>query len=149
MTIGNGIRRHLLDDATIAALVAARVYPLRLPQPKPAPAVNLPAITISRISVQRLGHLRGTEGVARPRVQVDYWAPTHDAASQGGALVRQRLNGFAGTFTLTSDSPAVEVYVQGVFFADERDLFEEDIHGGVCRHSADYLIFHSTNVGTV
>jgi len=42
--IGVALRAHLLDDASIAALVGARVYPLRLPQ-----KAVMPSIVIQRV----------------------------------------------------------------------------------------------------
>lgn len=147
MTLGSALRAHLLADAAISAVVAARIYPLRLPQPK-KDAVNLPAIVLQRISTVRYAHLRGAEALARPRLQVDCWATTHDAATSLGTLVRQRLNGFAGTWT-SDESPSVDIAVQAIFLENEQDLFEEEIQGGLCRHSADYFVFHSTVEGTV
>lgn len=147
MTVGEALRTHLLSETSIAGLVAGRVYPLRLPQPK-AGVTNLPAIVLTRISGIRYPHLRGAESLARPRYQVDCWANTHDAATALGTLVRQSLNGFAGTWT-SDDSPAIDIRVQAILLVDERDLFEEEIQGGLCRHSADYFLWHQTNEGTV
>lgn len=143
MTLGTGLRTHLLSDTTIAGLVSGRIFPLRLPQ-----KAEMPAIVYQQISGVRFAHLRGAEALARPRFQVDCWARTHDGAVALGAFVRQRLNGFAGTWT-SDESPSVDITVQAILLQDERDLFEEEILGGLCRHSADYFIFHSTNEGTV
>lgn len=142
MTIGTALRAHLLADATLAAVVTARIYALRLPQ-KP----TLPAVVLQRISGFRWKHLRGSGALARPRFQVDSWAQTHDAASELGAVVRQRLEGFTGEWPI-GGSPPVTVRVS-VLFEDERDLFEEDVLGGLCRHSADYFLFHQTAGGTL
>jgi len=147
VTLGAALRAHLLADTAIAAIVAARIYPLRLPQPK-KDAVNLPAIVLQRISTVRYAHLRGAEALGRPRWQVDCWAATHDAATSLGALVRQRLNGFAGTWT-SDESPSVDIVVQAILLENEQDFFEEEIQGGLCRHSADYFLYHSTAEGTV
>lgn len=142
MTITAALRAHLLDDGPIAALVAGRCYPLRLPQ-----KVTLPAIVLTRISETRVAHLRGADALARPRYQVDCWATTHDAATELGTLCRQRLNGYTGTWT-DSDSPATLVSVK-ILIDGVHDLFDEDISGGSCRHSADYLIWHSCAEGAV
>jgi hypothetical protein len=142
VTIGTALRAHLLGDAAIAALVVARIYPLRLPQ-----KTVLPAIVLTRISTVRYGHLRGNEALARPRYQVDAWATTHDAATELGGLVRQRLNGYAGLWS-DGESPETSVYTK-ILFDSEQDLFDEDISGGSCRHSADYFLFHGTADGTV
>jgi uncharacterized protein DUF3168 len=142
--LGAALRAYLLDDVQIAALVGNRVYPLRLPQ-----KVTLPAIVLTRISGLRFAHLRGADALARPRYQVDCWAATHDAASRLGALCRQRLNGYTGTWS-DADSPATTIPVTILLDADgDRDLFDEDISGGSCRHSADYFVWHGTADGAV
>jgi hypothetical protein len=138
------LRAHLLGDVQIAAMVAERVYPLRLPQ-KTVP----PAIVLTRISGPRFGHLRGADGIARPRYQVDSWAVTHDVATLLGTLCRLRLNGYTGTW---SDSDSPETIIRVTILMDpegDHDLFDEDISGGLYRHSADYLVWHSCAEGAV
>ncbi len=130
-----GLRAFLLDDTDIASLVLTRIYPLRLPQ-----KVTLPAIVLTRVSDLRDAHLRGVQAQAKARYQVDYWAQTYDGAALGGALCARRLGGFQGTWTLTT-SPPQTVSVT-ILPEPEMDLFEEDINGGVCRHSADYGLWH-------
>lgn len=144
VTIGAALRAHLLDDNTIASIVSGRVYPLRMPQ-----KVNLPAIVLTRVSGMRFAHLRGADALARPRYQVDCWAVTHDGATVLGTLCRQRLNGYTGTWS-DDDSPATLIPVTILMDPEgDRDLFDEDIAGGSCRHSADYLVWHGTADGTV
>ncbi len=145
MTISDGLRAHLLADASIAALVATRIYPLRLPQKVPTPLTG--AIVLQRISSIRWAHLRGQGALARPRFQVDSWAQTYDGAVALGTLVRSRLEGYQGTWS-DGSSPPVELSVT-VLFQSEADMFEEEVQGGLCRHTADYFIFHSTNGGQV
>jgi hypothetical protein len=140
--LGVALRAHLLDDGAIAALVGTRVYPLRLPE-----KLVLPAIVLTRISEVRYGHLRGNEALARPRYQVDCWASTHDGATALGTLVRQRLNGYTGTWS-DDESPATTIPVT-VLFDSAQDLFDPDILGGSCRQSADYFVFHGTAAGAV
>lgn len=143
MTIGEGLRAYLLGDMDIESLVSARVYPLRLPQPKKdAPLV--PAIVYQRVSEARDQHLRGAGTLTPARYQVDAYGLTHDSATALGLLVRARLDGFAGAF-VTDGSPSERVNVQAVLFLDARDLFESDILGGLCRYSADYrVVYRST-----
>src|SRR4051812_32278487 len=105
MTIGQLFRAHLLADPAIAALVVARVYPIRLPQ-----KATYPAITYRRVSGVRENVLRGPASLARPRMQVDAWGVTHDDATALGALVRQRLENYVGTWS-DGGSPAVTTAV--------------------------------------
>jgi hypothetical protein len=123
MMIGAALRAHLLDDVSIAAMVATRCYPLRLPQ-----KTVLPALVLTRISGWRDAHLRGVGGIAQPRYQLDSWAVTDDEATVLGTTIR---------VTILMEPEG------------DRDLFNEDISGGLCRHSADYLIWYSTVGGTV
>ena len=146
-SIGELLRLFLLADTTIGGLIGstattARVHTLRLPE-KP----TLPALVIKRVSGVRIGNLRGAASLAKPRYQVDAWASSVEGAQALGAAVRQRLEGFVGTWS-DDASPATSVFVQ-VEFVDDREFFEEEISGGLCRHSADYFIFHGTNGGTL
>lgn len=142
MTINAALRAHLLGDAGIAALVTQRIYPLRLPQ-----KAVMPAIVFTKISAFRWGHLRGQGSLARPRFQVDSWDSTNDGAVALGALCRRRLEGYQGVWA-DGESPETTINVS-VQFQDEREFFEEEILGGLCRHSADYFLFHSTAAGVL
>lgn len=126
----------------IAALVDGRMYPLRLPE-----KAALPAIVYQQISDTRDPHLRGPSGLSKKRYQVDCYAAKHPDARALGELVRQRLDTFAGTWT-DDASPAIAIRV-AVFFQTAIELFDEDIHGGSCRHSADYFVWHGTASGEV
>lgn len=146
ITITEAIRSYLLADVAIAAQVGGRVYPLKLPQPK-AGITQYPAIVLSRISGIRFGHLRGGGSLARPRYQVDCWASTYQSAARLGNLCRRRIDGFAGIWS-DDESPDTSVRVS-VGFDSEQDLFEEEINGGLFRHSADYFVFHQTAGGAI
>lgn len=142
MTAMTALRAHLLADASIAALVGARVFPNALPQD-----TDMPAIVLTKVSGWRYAQLRGPASLARPRVQVDSWDTTQDGAVALGALCRQRLEGYAGTWS-DGGSPAIDVLV-AIQFDDEREMFEADILGGFGRHSADYFVFHQTHGGAL
>lgn len=141
-SIGDLLRDFLLADATVSGLVSTRVYPLRLPQ-KP----TLPALVYSRISGVRIEQLNGVASAAEPRYQIDAWAVTLAGAQALGKAVRQRLENYNGTWT-SNGSPPISVGVSARI-VNEWESFEEDINGGLCRHSADYFIFHSTDGGTL
>ncbi len=129
------LRAFLLGDTDVAALVVDRVYPLRNPQ-KATP----PWIVLTLVSDIRDPHLRGIQAQAKARYQVDCWAQTYDGAVTLGALCARRLSGFQGTLTLQT-SPAQAVSVT-IFPENQMVIFEEDIQGGLCRHSADYFVWH-------
>lgn len=131
-----GLRRFLLANASIDALVTAsgksRIYTPRLPE-----KLELPAIQMTYVSDVGEWHLRGANNLRRVRVQLDCWATTRDAVYALGRLVRQRLNGYQGDFT---DGSGGTIRIQLARLDDAGERFEEDIHGGLCRHSADYFL---------
>lgn len=157
MTIGEAVRTHLLSSSTwnnetlgtqIAALVGTQIYPVNLPENVlKSPNDTSAAITIGKVSNIRPGHLRGQGSISRPRLQIDCWAKSKDKAIAVGNLVRRRLEGFSGTWT-SDESPAQSMYAK-VFFDTEEEIVEPEIHGGLGRHSADYLIWHSTAGGVL
>jgi hypothetical protein len=121
------LRAFLLADAAIAAIVAARVYPVVLPQGERGPS-----IVYTRVSGAGDHHMQGASGLARVRMQIDVWASTPDLAAPLANLVKERIDGYRG--------PMGAVPVQGVFFADEREDYQPDID--MHRMSRDYLIWY-------
>ena len=67
----------LAADATLAALVGNRIYPLVRPQ-----NAALPAITYQRISAPRTASHSGDSGLTNPRYQFNCWASTYREARQ-------------------------------------------------------------------
>lgn len=134
------MRAFLMGDSAIAGVISSdplRIRPLRLPQ-KP----TLPMIIIRRISDVGGAHLRGINGLSKARYQVDCWSAgtDPDTAPLLGSYCARRLDGYSGRWT-TTGSPAQSISVT-VFQEMEQDLFEEEIQGGLCRHSADYFLYH-------
>jgi Protein of unknown function (DUF3168) len=147
MTVIEGLRAYLLAGTEIAALVATRIYPLRLPQ-KIDISSGKAAIVLQRIDEIDDAHLRGPNALKRARIQVDCYAVTHDAATALGALVRRRINGFRGSWD-DGASPPATLTVQAILEEQEADRFENEIGGGLCRHMADYIVFYVTDGETV
>jgi len=131
-----GLRGYLLDDAAIAAIVGSRLHPLVLPQGDTGPS-----IVYRRISPIGDHHMQGASGLVSTRTQIDCWALTADAAAALADLVKERLDGFAGTMLWGEDSPAEAIVVQGIFFrgglGDDYDSTAK-----LYRTSYDYEIWH-------
>lgn len=138
MTIIEGLRTFLLQNNAIAALVSARVYPLRLPQ-----KAVMPSIVLTRIDDIGDAHLRGPNALTRARVQVDCWAQTFDDAVALGDLCQRRLDGYQGSFTDASTSPPSVLQVQSILADSASDHFEEEILGGLCRQGTDYFVTYA------
>ncbi len=146
MDVLAGLRSFLADSTDIASLVPlARIYsPALEAKAFSSPSTSGPAIQLQNASNVVVGdHNRGPGGLRRDRVQIDCWATTQGAAKAVGNLCRQRLNGYAGTWTGTG-SPPPTLDVQGVFLAEGSERFDgTEIKGGLGRHSADYFILYT------
>lgn len=139
MTIADirvGLRAYLLADSAIAAMVGARVYPVKLPQGQ-----TQPSIVYSRISGQGDHHMEGASGLARARIQIDCWAQSADTATTLANLVKERIDGFGpGTMEWDENSPGNAIAVHGVFFQSERDDWDET--AALYRMSRDYHVWY-------
>lgn len=128
------LRAFLLADPGIAAAVGgARIYPVRLPQGQ-----RDRSLVYTIVSGVGDNHMAGPSGLARPRIQIDAWAPLIDAAHALANLVKERIDGYRGPMT-SDESPPVAVDVQGVFIANEREDYQPDIE--LYRVGRDYLFF--------
>lgn len=138
MTLIEGLRTFVLANASIAAVVGARAFPLRLPQ-KVDLSSHKGALVYTRVDDMRGAHLRGPNGLSRARIQLDAWAQQFEDATALGTVCRQRLNGYQGTWT-DGASPASLIQVQSILVDDESDHSEADIQGGFYRQSTDYFV---------
>ena len=91
-TIEYAVRDLMLADASIVALLVARIFP--------APLIDkvYPAITYQQISVPEdvSSHL-GTSHLANTRLQLDLWATTYDNGITLRDNVRRVLRDYHGT----------------------------------------------------
>ena len=131
-----GLRAVLLANAGVSAAAGARIYPVQLPQ-----GDRGPSLVLTRVSGLGDYNMQGASGLSRPRVQVDAWATTPDAARSLGHLAKLALSGFAGTVTIGAYSPAHTIVIQGVFFDIERDTYDElaKLFGS----SRDYFVWYA------
>lgn len=125
------LREFLLGDSGLVALVAARVFPIVLPQGQ-----KLASVVYTRISGQGDYKMDGPSGYVRPRIQIAAWAPTADAAVTLANRVKDRVDGYSGDMGTGS----AIVRVQGVFQLDEREMYDDVVQMfGVMR---DFAIHH-------
>jgi hypothetical protein len=141
VTVIQGLRSYLLANASIAAIVGTKVYPLRLPQ-----KVDLvpPSCAIVLTLVDDIGeaHLRGPNALSRARIQVDCWAKQYDDAVALASFCRQRIDGYSGTWTDTA-SPQEQIRVQAILSDSGSEFVEEEIQGGLYRQSTDYMVSYA------
>ena len=105
------IRRILLDDAAVSALVGgSRVYPSILPQGQ-----TLASIVYTLRTEDTDYHLAGPSNLVSARYQVDAWAQTADAAVQLGDAAHDALSGYRGVVAFGSNSPQTQITIHGIF----------------------------------
>ncbi len=147
MTVYQGLRTFLLANASIAAVVGTRAYALILPQ-KIALTGTDGALVITRVDEIGDAHLRGPNALARARMQIDAYGFTLDVAVALQSLCRQRIDGYRGVWT-DGASPATTLRVMSIFSQQERDTYEDEIGGGFCRGSADYIVTYADSAEAV
>lgn len=114
MEISEALRTFLLSDSNIAAAVAARVYPVQLPQNTTLDSIRYAIISGNRSHASPQGAI----GLSGPRVQIDAVSQGFDTAYSLAELIRKRIDGYRGLMGT--------VKVQGVFFDSERTDFEPE-----------------------
>lgn len=124
MTIEQAIYTYLT-----AAPRSLAVYPVRLPQDPP-----LPAVTYTRIATPMIRTIRGGK-VFNPVFQFDCWAASYAGAKGLAASVRDALDGFSGLM-----GGANGVQVQAVYVTSEMDDFEAT--PGIYRVIVEATIWH-------
>lgn len=124
------LRTFILADGTVAGLIGNRLYPHKLLQGAPFPAVTYQVISEVR------GHkMNGPDGLPATRVQIDCWGRTFASVSAIAAAILAHLDGYRGQL---NGSPSTEV--QGIFADQQRTMYESEpeLH----RISRDYIIYH-------
>lgn len=118
------LRDYLIADATVQALVSGRVYPNKLLQNSPTPA-----LVVNYVSGESMVGTDGPFGLANPVLQIDHYATSYSDVGSLFDAVRLRLNGQStGT-------------IQGIFLVRRRDLpYDEDAK--LYRRTADYQFWH-------
>jgi hypothetical protein len=91
------LRSHLLADATIAASVGTRVYPLKARQGE----TTLPRIIYQKVSDVTLITHEGYGGNQTSRVQIKATAATYSDAKTLAKQIQNKANTFRGDFSGT------------------------------------------------
>lgn len=128
------LRTKLLSDATVAAILATRLYPVILPQ-----NTIFPAATYQIIDTPRDNTLDGPSGLARPKIQFTLWATKADNVKALARAIRLALNGFKGTLPDGSD-------VKSVLLEDERETYESDVN--LHRIDLDFVVWFDETSAT-
>jgi hypothetical protein len=130
-----GLRAYLLGLSAISTEVGGnRIYPLKMPQGQTSTS-----IVYSRISGLGDHHSTGPSGLSRPRIQIDCWAQSADAADALSRLVKERIDGFRGAMLWGDNSPEEAIQIQGIFFESEREDYDDTVK--MYRSSKDFFVW--------
>ncbi len=138
MTVETAVRELLAADAGLEALVAGRVYMLKLPQ-----AATLPAVRVQLVDELPAYHLRGTVGLTGARVQTDVYAAEasgadpYAVAEAVAAAVDAALSGLKGTVGTPPGR-----HVAGAFRISRRPIYDGAALREV-RISQDFAVWSS------
>jgi hypothetical protein len=99
------IRKVLVDNAAVSALVSTRIYPMfNVPS-----NAKLPYITFRRNAGQHVHHMQGASGRVFAQVDVYCFALTDSLMRDLGTKVRKALDGYNGAVTVGSDSVTIDL----------------------------------------
>jgi len=107
------VRSALVDNATVAAIIGTRIYPVIAPASAAAPFA-----TYRRSAVQRSQSLSGPTGVTTVILSLDLYAESYQAVRELADVCRVALDGYGG---VTADS----VLVNNVSLDNEADGFAQ------------------------
>ena len=124
------LRAHLLETASIHALVDDRVSWASRPQ-----ASALPAVCLSKVDSLPDYTMQGPSGLVQSRVQVDCWADTYGGARGLARFVSVAISGI--------DTEINGYRLRGGFLQGDRDFFDQAAGGtDLFRVSLDFIIWH-------
>jgi len=129
------LRTYLLSKSSITNLVGTRVFPDYIPQKNS----TYPAIVYQIISDTPEHTLAGAAGYTGTRVQLDVYAATSLVRAQVVEALRNVLQGFPPTSTLTMGT--TDSLVSSVRYANSFDIYEppqDSSDTGLFRNSTDY-----------
>lgn len=125
--VGEWVYSKLTNHAGTSAIVATRVYPVRLPQ-----SATFPAATYQQVSGYAEHAMGADSGVFRATFQVTSWAESFSAARALALQVKSCLRRATGTTTPST------VTVQNTLMEMEIDAYEDGTQR--YRVDQDYLI---------
>jgi hypothetical protein len=130
------IRKLLLNDPAVAALVGVRVHYNVAPQPAASPYLVIQKISRTDLARTISG---GSSNLIQPRLQLDGYASNYTAAKNIEKAVRRLLDGYRNTVALDG-SPTESVRIASCSFDNAIDIYEDEVDPKLHRVSMDYLI---------
>lgn len=128
MLVEQALQQILSDDAGVSALVNGRIYAGTLPQ-----SVDYPAIAYRLVSSSR-EPLLASRSTSPPNSRYVFFSASKGVVAGVGAkkmsllvdkAVRLALQGYKDVVILTASSPEEMVDIQGIFFQDASDTYDD------------------------
>lgn len=131
MTMETALRKRLLDDVAVKAIVSTRVDWSVRPQADP-----FPAIVLTMVSDDRSQNFEGFDKFRPTRVQIDCYAKTYAEA----ASLREAVIAAVVPAAIVTDTEFLRAFVNNVL--DRGD--QTETNGFVHRQLIDFTFWHST-----
>jgi hypothetical protein len=112
--IKEALVKRLRDDTGVAALIAARIYPLKATQD-----TAFPCLVYNRIDSVPERVMGMASGLFFARFQIDSWGKSASAVTNLASKVRTSLDGFIGSI--------LGVDIGGVSLLDEADDYDDEV----------------------
>jgi len=122
----------LAADATVTAICSTRIYPLTIPQ-----GADLPAVRITTVANEPFDTKTGASTLDAIRVQIDCYAKSMLTAQQLEEEVRDALDRYRGSVTVTGTGGDT-YFVDGIRFENRNETMEEE--RDIFRTSSDYQV---------
>lgn len=120
MSLLPALTAHLLNHASVSALVAARIYPERLPASTSATPNVMPLVTYQLLD-EPATTTHDSQVIFRARVQVDAWGGSYKSAHAVADALFAALHGYRGAMGNQS------VHVGGCFRTGKRDASDPNV----------------------
>jgi hypothetical protein len=122
----------LTADSDVTAICSTRIYPLTIPQTAALPAVRIVTVAVAPTTVKN-----NASKLDAIRVQIDSYSPSMLTAQQLDETVRQTIDRYRGSVTVSGTGGAT-YFVDGIMFESRNETVEEE--KDIFRVSSDYQV---------
>lgn len=122
----------LTADSDVTAICSTRIYPLTIPQTAALPAVRIVTVAVAPTTVKN-----NASKLDAIRVQIDSYSPSMLTAQQLDETVRQTIDRYRGSVTVSGTGGAT-YFVDGIMFESRNETMEEE--KDIFRVSSDYQV---------
>ena len=118
---------------------SGRVYAMRAPQNSTAPF-----IVYQRVDSSRWRSINAPSGIGQATIQIDCYDSTVYGAKELAVDIEKLLDGYAGSVTITGNSPQDVVVIGGVTLQSDVDMVDQTDEPLLYRNMARYLFTYET-----